>query len=731
MPARGSRRSRAEAPRGGASPSLSSVACGLLVTAVVALPAVFNPRGEDAFGVTKAILLQVLGLLAGACAGLAVWSEGRRLHRSAVLIAAAAVVVTCLAAALFGVAPLLSFFAASARHEGTLTMLALAGVTCAAAILEREEIDVVLGAIVIGSVGPCVYAIVARIAEVPELGWSAFAVRAGGSFGNPILLGDYLVMVLPMTAMRARARDARLWIVVALQIVTLAATRARGAWIAVTVAAVILVALRVKGSSDISRRSVAAGIAAVLVVAVAGITLAVSRFGIAAFGPTVHVRAIIWHDVLQLIAASRWRLILGYGPGLLQSLVTPFYSPELTLVEGAFSVPDRAHNEILDAMVAAGIVGAAALVTLHLLLWRSLLTLRRGGSTDAGSRQRTRQITGVFAGVIAHFVSIQVGVASLVSLLIWWCSIGLAAAWAKESARIDVTGAPVQSRPAAGIAAAAVAVAAMAFGLSGANLGAHEATLLIAFFVVASVIVAMFIATTSGGTVHRCGAALVCATAIAIVLTATVPDAAAADILAGDASRDEQAGRWTEAVALQEARVRLTPVSDVAWGALGRAELELARRTDASARTAHFERARAAVAEARRLNPLDWFAIRNAASIERVWAAADPDRRPMHLEAADRAFREASARAPTHPRLWAEWGNVDAERGNFHDAFVKLERAATLYGGTDAKVVTDAILRASGADLNHTASVTRAGQELRRLGFPTLASLYEASGNRW
>src|SRR5262249_3614706 len=159
-----------------------------IVVAVVALPALYNPRSADAFGVTKAVLLQVVGLLAGACGALAVWSDRRRLRVNALLIAGSAVVAAFCAAALLGVAPVLSFFAPSGRHEGTFTLLALAAVAFAASILDDQGIDAVLSAIAIGSVGPCLYAIAA---EAHESAWTVFAGRAGGTFGNPILLGDY------------------------------------------------------------------------------------------------------------------------------------------------------------------------------------------------------------------------------------------------------------------------------------------------------------------------------------------------------------------------------------------------------------------------------------------------------------------------------------------------------------------------------------------------------------
>ena len=166
------------------------------------------------------------------------------------------------------------------------------------------------------------------------------------------------------------------------------------------------------------------------------------------------------------------------------------------------------------------------------------------------------------------------------------------------------------------------------------------------------------------------------------------------------------------------------PESDSAWSALGGAELELARRAALADRADRFTRVVSALAEARRRNPTDWFHCRNQASAERVWAAADPAGRAAHLAAADDFYRQATSLAPASARLWTEWGNVDAERGALHDAFGKLEHAASLGDVGGATSVADAIFRATDINVNDPDGRQRAVAQLRREGCPTLSRLY-------
>ncbi len=518
---------------------------------------------------------------------------------------------------------------------------------------------------------------------------------------------------------------------------------------------------------------------------------------------------LIWRGVARLIGAHPGRLALGYGPEMLPSVIGPYYPPELARLEGAFSIPDRSHNELLDAVVTTGVCGLAAILSVHILLWFQLFPIVvpsiagvsrwkiAPGPMDEEWTSARWLALGLLAGSIAHFVEIEIGVATMTSRLIWWTYVGVVAArtWpTHERGNVGVVrDSGVRATALAGAAAVAVLVfdfhqpgggwsmtattviavtaAAIVMLTTSGNVdasGSVAATLAIVAGTMAAVLVAWDMTTASFASaasdlsqrlawaswqsheVTMCLAFLVAvALAIAyavdqprpfarryawtfvaavggVALAAVVVGArpARGDVIARLAQGVEDRGRWQEGDMLEEARVRLTPQSDRAWAAWGATALELARLRAPADQAAGFERAIDVLTEARVRNPFDWLNVRNLASAHRVWAAVDRPGRPAHLAAADRLFQEAAGLAPMNPRVWAEWGNVDAERGALHDAFAKLDRAATLYAAKSAGTVADAILRATGVDLNDPTSRARAAADLDRQGFHALASLY-------
>jgi len=771
------------------------MACGLVLVALVAAPSLFNPRGQDPFGVIKVGLIETLGTIACVCATLSLWVERRRIPINSLSTATLSVAAAYAIATAVGVAPSLSFYGSSGRHEGTFLTLALIAIAFAISTFDRAQIDAVVTALVIGSIGPVLYELAQTASAAGEPG--ELMPRVGSTFGNPILLGGYLVVVVPITAawlwMRRRAR----WIygsLLALQVSGLLFARARGAWLGALVG-IAVIALAVSDLTSRRRRAVTGVIVACLfLLALGGVVWLRARYGTLIVGRTLQVRAMIWDDVSHLIASRTDRSVFGFGPEMLQSIGAPFHSAGLARLESGFSVADRAHNDLLDTIVAAGVVGAAAVTAVHVVLWSHLCALLRddrrvwpnlawilatgvlsgavalvvaaplwmivlafAAGLVAGLLIRLAWLPptladgpapafvaiGLLAACVAHFVEIQVGVATVASRLVWWCCIGITLAWQQQHA----SGRSEPSTAATGIDLLAliggVSIAALVFslwqpeagptvsstGLAGvverATWISHQATAALVFFAMSGVLIGMM---TQGGGFESHGqrrfTALMIVVPIAIASSVWIARASRADIIAQLASRLEVEGRWSEAEALEAERVRLDPESDKAWSAWGSAQLERAKRSNEAVQDAAFMHASSTIAEARRRNPFDWFHKRNQASVERAWAAVNRQDRSRHLAAADRYFAEAAAEAPTFARLWAEWGNVDAERGDFPAAWLKLERAASLDDTFGAKTVADAIFRARGIDLQDSASRARVAEELRQQRLPTLASLY-------
>ena len=185
-------------------------------------------------------------------------------------------------------------------------------------------------------------------------------------------------------------------------------------------------------------------------------------------------------DALNLI-----RPLVGYGPESMLVVYSPFYSPKLGGVERRNASPDRAHNESWDALITTGLLGFAAYlaifltvfyfglhwlgwvntrldkqlfallalaggllggivlvawggmayvgvgvpfgVALGLLVYLAVIGLRRGSDQAGPAIEPWRAIllTAFLAGVMAHFLEINFGIAIATTRLLFWSYAGM------------------------------------------------------------------------------------------------------------------------------------------------------------------------------------------------------------------------------------------------------------------------------------------------------------------
>jgi Tfp pilus assembly protein PilF len=209
---------------------------------------------------------------------------------------------------------------------------------------------------------------------------------------------------------------------------------------------------------------------------------------------TGKVRTLIWQGASELVTPHEpleypdgeqdvWnalRPVIGYGPEAMYVAYNRFYPPELSLVEKRNASPDRAHNETWDVLVATGLVGLLAYLSLfgsliyYALKWLGLIRNKRqrnlflsfsflGGAvstvvfvawqgvayfgvalpfgillgmiaylllssmagwfepvTTSAGRLRAYLLLGFFAAIVAHFMEINFGIAISVTRLYFW-----------------------------------------------------------------------------------------------------------------------------------------------------------------------------------------------------------------------------------------------------------------------------------------------------------------------
>ena len=672
---------------------LNTVPEAAVLTLLAVLPAFINLATYRIFEEEKSLLLRAAAVvvLVGLAGTFPRWRH-RMPWRHPIVLAFGALLAALVAASLFAIAPRDAWLGAYVRHHGTLAWLSLAVVFIAMVNAARVAggRERILAAAVIGSIWPSAYALV-QAAGLDPVAWTDVVPgRAGSTAGNPILLGGYLAVTIPLTA--ALAWRTRGWVLcLVLQFAALAASGSRGPLLA-GAAAMIAFGLAVPWNR---RRAWLLTSAAVVVVAGLGLVAtqpalrppALDRFADAGAG-SGRVRVLIWSGISSLMRESGWRQWIGYGPESLRRVFPPYYSWEIGRIEMTEAMPDRAHNETLDTYVSGGVIGA--------LCSLALLATVAFGALRVRERRWRAALT---AAAISHAVEIQLGIATVISRLVYMSVAALVVGTQTREQSEPATeradgGAAVPWRAlvvAAAVGAASAPLSALA-GAIGLPSAGDASTLLAGLWRISMVTAALYaLVLAAGATVARMIAppdnrrawptpsalALVAAACVAAVLLSVTPSRA--DVYAKAGAAFEASRRWEEAVIVYTEATRIQPQQEAYWTRVGRAAIQQGSAAAPADQTRHFVAARAALERAVLLNPHDPNHPRNLASLFRVRARlADEANRAALLADADRQYTRAAQLAPGLPTLWVEWANVDAERRRLPESITKLNHAITL-----------------------------------------------------
>ena len=433
-----------------------SVQYWIVLALVATVPIVFNPWAHNRYELQKVALVAVgvgLGLLALLMRrDAATWDTWHGPMARPVL----AVLGTWVLATLLSVSPSVSLLGLSFRSQGLYVAACYVAVFwwLAGTVRSPECARPVLTAVSLGSIPVCALGMYERLVINPVVGRVTFSGRAASTLGSPMLLGGYLVMVIPFTACvgwltRGRAR-VLWWALTGVQVHCLVFSGTRSAWAALLV--VLCVSLLVLGIK-LKRRGVTGMVAGLpilfllLVIAVnarwpTGARLRELPFlqrlsvvsEIEAGGGVERVRPTVWRACLRLPAgrtsvpigspALKWaRPFIGYGPETLAATFWTVFPEPLIRDEGRRVQVDRAHNLWLDAALDRGLLGAAMLAWLWFsFLRRSVRALRAGGDPT------TSAVVGAcLASGTAHLIATQVGVESTTSSLLLYAGLGITA----------------------------------------------------------------------------------------------------------------------------------------------------------------------------------------------------------------------------------------------------------------------------------------------------------------
>lgn len=371
--------------------------CGAtLIALLAALPVVMSlstPRGFVLIKFAAGLPLACLAAIAAAW----VWWD-RRSARSltpqpawvafAGLGLAACVVMSAAQAESWQQAMLGGYF----RLEGALAWLAYLAAffaTCTwirAGGAPRPLIDAML----VASIAPACYAIEQRFGlDFVTYGYGD-PTRSSGTLGNPMFLGAFLAMCIPLVLVRigmAGTATSSRWMLGAIGVMQLGgvlASGSRGPLVGLLAALLFLACVRAHGRGG---RIWIAGLVGALVAAaafLASINLtdtgrtfakgvpALSRLVYDAQGAdpaskSIHARLAMWTAAeAALREASAWRLVTGYGPDVAHEHFYAFFPAAKVRAEDfrREQVFDRVHADLLDTWAALGLAGLAAIGTL-------------------------------------------------------------------------------------------------------------------------------------------------------------------------------------------------------------------------------------------------------------------------------------------------------------------------------------------------------------------------------
>ena len=426
----------------------------VLVVLLVAIPPLFDPATGEIDNLPRFVVLVVAAVLILAIWGVdAAWSgwRPRRLANGFQWILLA-IVIWFGVTTLTSVEPRQSLLGRYGSYEGFLLIAALAVIAMAVAeSFPRESLPALFRMMVAASVPVLVYGgiqlygfDVSKKSPPDFVAWHNAYHNVFASFGNPNHFGGYLVTILPLgvvTAVLTKKRWTRvtMWAWVALALLLLLQTAARGAWLAAVVGGGVLV---VGLLPRIRARARTVGLVAAggLIVAV-GLVAGGSRFlgakasALFQFGSksSVAQRYGYWRAALHLTSHHP---LVGTGPDTFAATYTRYQDATLAKTLGSNFFVNGAHNIFFSWMANEGIVGFLLLLGLFVfgVAWgvRTWLSLRNDTTEpETEGPDRTVKdaprylVAGLVASFVAYFVQASFDVEQVATLFVPFVVLGL------------------------------------------------------------------------------------------------------------------------------------------------------------------------------------------------------------------------------------------------------------------------------------------------------------------
>lgn len=450
---------RVMAPKGGQRPPVAAAAATpdtlgdrivwaclhiliFLVPIAVSNPSVIGidalPLTYDQFDIVKVFVMRALVLIAGAAWLGGLFARGGKVRVTRVEWLVLALLAWIVLTSVLSVHPATAVFGKYRRFEGLLSFMTYMGAFfLTLQVVDRPaRIRSLARTLVVGGALVALYGVVQYLGLDPA-SWGRLpfeANRAFSTYGNPDLLGGYLIFPLAISLALAFSESeqrmrAVYWGAFLLVAFCWLVAFVRGAWIGGVVA---LIALGVAVVRSRTRYTVVdwgfSGVVAVLfgivtarslstndaVMNVANRITSIFKFS----EGSAQTRFQIWQAAL---AAIRERPIFGWGADTFRLLFPRFKPEAYTQTAGFLSVADNVHNYPLQLATAIGIPGL--LMLYGLFVWTLVTSARSAFSRDSGPGRLL--VAGFWAAMLGYIVHLFFGLSVTGSTIFLWIAMGV------------------------------------------------------------------------------------------------------------------------------------------------------------------------------------------------------------------------------------------------------------------------------------------------------------------
>lgn len=397
----------------------------VMVVPVLIVPFIIN----DAYSLPKAILVRLIFVVVIAAWLALIASSGRlqvaRIGIHPVIIAFAFILILTTIMSATGA---VGFFGNYLRYEGLLTWVAYLTIFIAAVTyIDKTTVERLLRLGLPVAAPIALYAIAQFLGLDPlPAGTWADLRRTASTLGNPVYLGAYLVLVIPLvlSLVLKTKTSYKYWYgtLLVLLAVALVTTYARGAWLGAAVAVIVFLGI-VHRQIEPKNWFLIFSSFLVVVAVVAGLLLSKpdksylmprlsSSFDLS--GGSVGSRLDLWRAGVSVI---KKRPLLGWG---LETFGDVVWSERPSTSGSRPPRADRPHNQLLYLASALGLLGLAVYIYLIIVILKRIYQAAIRGAT-AGDRLLA---AGILAACLGYIIQEQFSFSQVETAPLFWLLMG-------------------------------------------------------------------------------------------------------------------------------------------------------------------------------------------------------------------------------------------------------------------------------------------------------------------